>query len=64
MVTIFKHGKKFIKQKYKTKCACGCIFEFNEEDIQLGFYSKKEYVVCPECSFNVYNERFKWKKIK
>ena len=61
---ILKHGKKVIKRRYRTKCACGCIFEFNKEDTGIGFYTGKEYVICPECSFNIYNEWFKWKRIK
>ena len=61
---ILKHGKKFIERRYTTKCACGCVFEFNEKDIDIGSYSGKEYITCPECFFNVYNELFKWKKVK
>ena len=64
MIKIVKSGKTKQNKHYKTKCACGCEFEFCSEDIDIGSYTGKEYVTCPECSFNIYNEWFKWKKIK
>lgn len=64
MVTILKHGKTKQNKHYKTKCACGCEFEFYSEDIHIGACTGKEYVVCPECFLNIYKEWFKWKKIK
>ena len=64
MIKIIKSGKTKRNKHYRTKCACGCEFEFYSEDIYIGACTGKEYVVCPECFLNIYKEWFKWKKIK
>ena len=48
---------------YKTKCSCGCQFEFDGTDISKGSFTGKYYVICPECGCLVYKEWFKWKKM-
>ena len=49
---------------YRTKCSCGCQFEFDSNDTILGSYTGKYFVRCPECSFSVYKNWFNWKKVK
>lgn len=61
-IKVIKSGKcKNIN--YRTKCSCGCQFEFNNDDTSIGSYTGKYYVECPECGYRLYKEWFKWKKI-
>jgi hypothetical protein len=62
-VKVIKSGKGRIIN-YRTKCSCGCQFEFNSDDVLVGSYTGKYFIVCPECGYSVYNEWFKWKKVK
>ena len=48
---------------YRTKCSCGCQFEFDTNDTLIGSYTGQYFVRCPECGCSVYKERFNWKKI-
>lgn len=63
-IKVTKSGKTKQIKHYKTKCACGCEFEFCSKDMRIGSFTGKEYVICPECSFYIYNEWFNWKKVK
>ena len=57
MIRILAHGKRY------TQChKCGCVFEFEHEDIESKtidfgepkFAFKSEYVTCPDCGTIVY----------
>ena len=62
-IKIIKSGKDRIVN-YRTKCSCGCQFEFDSNDILRGNYTGKYFVSCPDCSFSIYKNWFKWKKVK
>jgi predicted nucleic acid-binding Zn-ribbon protein len=38
--------------------------DVNSDDVLVGSYTGKYFIVCPECGYSVYNEWFKWKKVK
>lgn len=55
MIRIIKKGTRDIRE-----CeSCGCLFSFDEEDIQITRSRKKEtekyekYVKCPQCDYRV-----------
>lgn len=61
MIKVIEHGPKTIKARCPK---CGCIFEYELEDVKnemgLGFecYSYN-YVECPDCKYHVYHDYFK-----
>lgn len=62
-IKIIKSGKER-NINYRTKCSCGCKFEFNSDDTILGSYTGRYYVRCPECHCSIYKEGLHWKKVK
>lgn len=62
-IKVIKPGKGRIIN-YRTKCSCGCQFEFDSDDIAKGNFTGKYFVMCPECAHSIYNEWFQWKKVK
>jgi len=45
---------------YKIHCACGCIFEFDENDPAI----QNEWVKCPECSNWFFIKPYRLKEVK
>ena len=47
MKEVMQHG---IMWRWKIKCKCGCVFNYDETDITCNFTTDDKFVVtCPEC---------------
>ena len=54
MITIIHHGKK--QHKYEKICpACGCVFGFDDNDINRTgpFYDPVYDIYCPDCGYQI-----------
>ncbi len=55
MIKILKHGKKI----YTIECKnCGCLFQFNDEDIKhehSGYNGSYVSIKCPDCGNRITN---------
>ena len=57
MIKVLTHGNQY---RRKTCNMCGCVFEFEDEDIEStscwykGFKTNVKYVRCPECREVIY----------
>ena len=81
MINILKEGKieNFKPEliKYKDKCDnCGCIFEFQEEDVKAlpdHYYFKEvyaancpetQYIICPFCNSDIYYRNYSYMQLR
>jgi hypothetical protein len=55
MKKVISHGTEYGIAIYRHTCVnCGCVFEFNKEDVDNSFIDSRDrctywYVKCPEC---------------
>ena len=64
-IKIIKEGKKKEKEIFKKTCEkCGCIFEFEEEDLHIDYRlclttypsQYQRYIICPCCGNRIYHD--------
>lgn len=58
MIKIIKRGTK-----QTHKCSeCGCVFSYEEEDVQIGIFNICDIIRCPQCNVSFVVNHYKNKQ--